>query len=202
LTEKYFSIREVIKMYRNIPKGVPPPSTPKFAYGQVEMKKLNTVSESLDVLSFSGPLKTLYPPSFTDLNQAFGFVLYQTVLPIDCLKPTPLSSPLNGVHDRAYISINGVAVGILERDKALTINITGKAGSRVDILGLVSNLTLGADVLENWMVYSLSIDEAVCQGLVKCGLMDLTWVAIGHPVGHRSRSLSQLTFSALLSKTT
>ncbi|KTG03520.1 hypothetical protein cypCar_00022914 [Cyprinus carpio] len=113
-TEKYFAIREVIKM-------------------------LKTVSESLDILSFSGPVKTLYPPTFTEMNQAFGFMLYQTVLPVNCLKPTPLSSPLNGVHDRAYISIDG---------------------------GLVFNLTLGADVLGNWTVYSLSIDEAVHKGLL------------------------------------
>uniref|UniRef100_A0A673IR96 Beta-galactosidase-like n=1 Tax=Sinocyclocheilus rhinocerous TaxID=307959 RepID=A0A673IR96_9TELE len=183
LTEKYFAIREVIKMYKEIPEGLLPPSMPKFAYGQVQMKKLKTVSESLDILSFSGPVKTLYPPTFTEMNQAFGFMLYQTVLPVNCLKPTPLSSPLNGVHDRAYISIDGIAAGILERNKALTINITGKAGSRVDVLvenmgrinygreindfkGLVFNLTLGADVLGNWTVYSLSIDEAVREGLL------------------------------------
>ena len=27
-----------------------------------------------------------------------------------------------------------MAVGILERDKALTVNVTGKAGSQVDVL--------------------------------------------------------------------
>uniref|UniRef100_A0A9J8BJA2 Beta-galactosidase n=1 Tax=Cyprinus carpio carpio TaxID=630221 RepID=A0A9J8BJA2_CYPCA len=171
------------RYYKYVPEGLLPPSTPKFAYGQVKMKKLKTVSESLDILSFSGPVKTLYPPTFTEMNQAFGFMLYQTVLPVNCLKPTPLSSPLNGVHDRAYISIDGIAAGILERNKALTINITGKAGSRVDVLvenmgrinygreindfkGLVFNLTLGADVLGNWTVYSLSIDEAVHKGLL------------------------------------
>uniref|UniRef100_A0A8C1BPK7 Beta-galactosidase n=1 Tax=Cyprinus carpio carpio TaxID=630221 RepID=A0A8C1BPK7_CYPCA len=144
-TEKYFAIREVIKMYKYVPEGLLPPSTPKFAYGQVKMKKLKTVSESLDILSFSGPVKTLYPPTFTEMNQ--------------------------------------IAAGILERNKALTINITGKAGSRVDVLvenmgrinygreindfkGLVFNLTLGADVLGNWTVYSLSIDEAVHKGLL------------------------------------
>lgn len=111
------------------------------------------MSESLDILSFSGPVKTLYPPTFTEMNQvcphlvsksevmfsnvsvlhglsvlclicalymdvslsrqAFGFMLYQTVLPVNCLKPTPLSSPLNGVHDRAYISIDGVSSTVL-----------------------------------------------------------------------------------------
>ncbi|ROL46564.1 Beta-galactosidase [Anabarilius grahami] len=179
LTEKYYAIREVIKMYKDIPEGPLPPSTPKFAYGQVQMKKLKTVSESLDVLSFSGPVKTLYPLTFTEMDQAFGFMLYQTVLPVDCLKPTPLSSPLNGVHDRAYISIDGVSAGILERNKALTINITGKAGSRVDILGLVFNLTLGADILGNWMVYSLSIDEAVRKGLLTASSRSISSTSTG-----------------------
>uniref|UniRef100_A0A8C1ZTW4 Beta-galactosidase n=1 Tax=Cyprinus carpio TaxID=7962 RepID=A0A8C1ZTW4_CYPCA len=169
-TEKYFAIREVIKMYKYVPEGLLPPSTPKFAYG---------VLHGLSVLCLICAL-------YMDISlsrQAFGFMLYQTVLPVNCLKPTPLSSPLNGVHDRAYISIDGIAAGILERNKALTINITGKAGSRVDVLvenmgrinygreindfkGLVFNLTLGADVLGNWTVYSLSIDEAVHKGLL------------------------------------
>lgn len=102
---------------------------------------------------------------------------------MDCSKPTSLSSPLNGVHDRAYIAVDGVAVGILERNKVLSINITGKAGDQVDILvenmgrinygkdindfkGLVSNLTLRGNVLTGWDVYSLNIDEAVRQGLL------------------------------------
>ncbi|XP_035516916.1 beta-galactosidase [Morone saxatilis] len=183
LTEKYFAIREVIKMYRKIPEGPIPPTTPKYAYGTVVMKKLQTISDALEKLSFSGPVKSIYPQTFTELNQAFGYVLYRTALPVDCSTPTPLSSPLNGVHDRAYVSVDGVAVGILERNKAITVNLTGKAGSQVDILvenmgrinygreindfkGLVSNLTLGKDTLLGWTMYSLSIDEAVSQGLL------------------------------------
>ncbi|KAJ3614316.1 hypothetical protein NHX12_017890 [Muraenolepis orangiensis] len=77
-----------------------------------------------------------------------------------------------------------VPMGILERSKVLTINITGSSGSRVDLLvenmgrlnygggindfkGLVSNLTLGEDVLSGWTMYSLNIDEAVSQGLIQ-----------------------------------
>ncbi|XP_059198470.1 beta-galactosidase [Centropristis striata] len=183
LTEKYFAIREVIKMYHKIPEGPIPPTTPKFAYGTVVMKKLQTITDALETLSFSGPIKSMYPQTFIDLNQAFGYVLYRTTLPVTCSTPTPLSSPLNGVHDRAYVSVDGVAVGILERNKAITVNVTGKAGSQVDILvenmgrvnygkdindlkGLVSNLTLGKDTLAGWTMYSLSIDEAVSQGLL------------------------------------
>ncbi|XP_036955766.1 beta-galactosidase-like [Acanthopagrus latus] len=183
LTEKYFAIREVIKMYRKIPAGPVPPTTPKYAYGTVVMKKLQTISDALQKLSFSGPVKSAYPLTFIELNQAFGFVLYRTALPVDCSAPTPLSSPLNGVHDRAYVSVNGVAVGILERNKAITVNVTGKAGSQVDILvesmgrinyghnindfkGLVTNMTLGNATLKGWTMYSLNIDEAIHRGLL------------------------------------
>ncbi|XP_040892009.1 beta-galactosidase [Toxotes jaculatrix] len=183
LTDKYFAIREVIKMYRKIPAGPIPPTTPKYAYGAVGMKKLQTISDALEKLSFSGPVKSMYPQTFIELNQAFGYVLYRTSLPVNCTKPTPLSSALNGVHDRAYVSVDGVAVGILERNKAITVNVTGKAGSQVDILvenmgrinygkdindfkGLVSNLTLGTDTLTGWTMYSLSVDEAVSKGLL------------------------------------
>ncbi|XP_074486022.1 beta-galactosidase [Sebastes fasciatus] len=183
LTEKYLAIREVIKMHHKIPQGPIPPTTPKYAYGTVGMRKLQTISDALETLSFSGPVKSMYPQTFIELNQAFGYVLYRTTLPVECSTPTPLSSPLNGVHDRAYVSVDGVAVGILERNKALTVNVTGKAGSQVDLLvenmgrinygkhindlkGLVSNLTLGKDTLSGWTMFSLSIDEAVSQGLL------------------------------------
>ncbi|XP_004085513.3 beta-galactosidase isoform X1 [Oryzias latipes] len=181
LTEKYFAIREVIRMYRRIPEGPVPPSTPKYAYGAVTMKKLQTVADALEILSFSGPVKSTYPQTFIDLNQAYGYVLYRTTLPVTCSEPTPLSSPLNGVHDRAYVSVDGVAAGILERNKVISINVTGKAGSQLDMLvenmgrinygkgindfkGLVSNLTLGKDTLTGWTMYGLSIDDAVSQG--------------------------------------
>ncbi|KAM3624499.1 uncharacterized protein V6R79_024275 [Siganus canaliculatus] len=184
LTEKYFAIRDVIKMYHKIPEGMIPPTTPKYAYGPVGMKKLQTITDALEYLSFSGPVKSIYPQTFIELNQIFGYMLYRTTLPYDCSAPTPLSSPLNGVHDRAYVSVDGVAVGVLERNKVLTINVTGKAGSQLDILvenmgrinygkgindfkGLVSNLTLKADALVGWTMFSLSIDEVVKQGLLR-----------------------------------
>ncbi|XP_008409997.1 beta-galactosidase [Poecilia reticulata] len=183
LTEKYFAIRDVIRMYSKVPEGPIPPTTPKYAYGSVKMQKLQTVLSAVETLSFSGPVKSTYPQTFTDLNQSFGFVLYRTTLPVNCSQPTPLSSPLNGVHDRAYVSVDGVAVGVLERNKVLSVNVTGNAGSQVDILvenmgrinygkdindfkGLVSNLNLGQSPLTGWTMYSLSIDEAVRQGLL------------------------------------
>nr|XP_036864538.1 beta-galactosidase isoform X1 [Manis javanica] len=178
LTKKYFAVRDVIGKFEKLPEGPIPPSTPKFAYGKVAMKKLKTVEEALNILCPAGPIKSLYPLTFIKVKQYFGFVLYRTTLPQDCSNPTPLSSPLNGVHDRAYVSVDGVPQGILARDTVITLNIMGKAGATLDLLvenmgrvnyghyindfkGLVSNLTLGGNILMNWTVFPLDADDAV-----------------------------------------
>uniref|UniRef100_A0A8C0AYJ1 Beta-galactosidase n=1 Tax=Buteo japonicus TaxID=224669 RepID=A0A8C0AYJ1_9AVES len=163
LTEKYFALREVIGMV-SVPRTY--------------LEWVFETSLALDRLSPAGPVKSTYPLTFVQLKQYFGFVLYRTTLPKNCTEPTQLSSPLNGVHDRAYVSVDGVPQGVLERDKSLMINITGKAGTNLDILvenmgrvnfgrynndfkGLVSNLTLDQDILVEWEIYPLDIDGAV-----------------------------------------
>ncbi|XP_030301071.1 beta-galactosidase isoform X1 [Calypte anna] len=183
LTEKYFTLRDIIGMYKRLPDGFIPPTTPKFAYGNVRLQKVGTVVEILDKLSPAGPVMSTYPLTFVQLKQYFGFVLYRTLLPKNCTKPTQLSSALDGVHDRAYVSVDGVPQGVLERGKSLQINITGKAGANLDILvenmgrvnfgrynndfkGLVSNLTLGEDLLVHWEMYPLDIDGAVNHGVI------------------------------------
>ncbi|XP_037702608.1 beta-galactosidase isoform X2 [Choloepus didactylus] len=178
LTEKYFAVRDIIQKFAEVPEGPIPPSTPKFAYGKVALKKLKTVEEALDVLCPSGPIKSLYPLTFIQVKQYFGFVLYRTTLPKDCSDPTLLSAPLNGVHDRAYVSVDQVPQGVLERNRVIILNITGKAGATLDLLvenmgrvnygrynndfkGLISNLTLGPDILTDWMIFPLNTEDAV-----------------------------------------
>nr|XP_020744208.1 beta-galactosidase isoform X1 [Odocoileus virginianus texanus] len=178
LTEKYFALRDIIQKFAKIPEGPIPPSTPKFAYGKVALKKLKTVEDALNILCPSGPIKSVYPLTFIDVKQYFGFVLYRTTLPEDYSNPTPLSSPTNGVHDRAYVSVNGVAQGVLERESVLTLNITGEAGATLDLLvenmgrvnygpsindfkGLVSNLTLDSEILTDWEIFPLDMEDAV-----------------------------------------
>ncbi|KAM8980646.1 beta-galactosidase isoform X1 [Sarcophilus harrisii] len=184
LTEKYYAVREAIGKFEKLPEGPIPPSTPKFAYGKVAMKQVNTVQDSLDVLCPAGPFNSTYPLTFVQMKQYFGFVLYRTILPKNCSEPVLLSSPLGGVHDRAYVSVNGVSQGILERNRVLSINITGKAGDTLDVLvenlgrinfgedindfkGLISNLTLGSDVLKDWLMFPLDLQNEVDPDLEK-----------------------------------
>ncbi|KAM5279887.1 beta-galactosidase [Ctenodactylus gundi] len=178
LTEKYFAVRKVIQKFEKVPEGIIPPSTPKFAYGKVSLRKLATVEAALDILCSNGSTKSLYPLTFIQVKQYFGFVLYRTVLPQDFKNPTLLSSPLSGVHDRAYVAVNRVPQGVLERNGVVTLNIRGKAGATLDLLvenmgrvnygpdikdfkGLVSNLTLGSRILTNWTIFPLNTEDAV-----------------------------------------
>ncbi|KAM4608570.1 beta-galactosidase-1-like protein [Polymixia lowei] len=180
-TEKLLAIRDVIKQFRDVPSGPMPPATPKFAYGFVTLKKVGNISGLLNTLSPQGPVKSQYPLTFEQMKQNYGYMLYRTKLPRDLSKTTPLISPLNGVHDRAYVSVNGVFQGLLERDTILVINVTGKQGDNIDVLvenmgrvnfgskindykGLLSNLILGEDVLTNWEIYPLDIDGAIAGG--------------------------------------
>ncbi|XP_056285664.1 beta-galactosidase-1-like protein isoform X2 [Pseudoliparis swirei] len=180
-TEKLLAIRDVIKQFRAIPSGPMPPATPKFAYGFVTLKKVDDINGLLNTLSPLGPVKSQYPLTFEEMKQYYGYMLYRTALPRDLPEPTPLISPLNGVHDRAYVSVNGLFQGLLERDTVLVMNVTGQQGDTVDILvenmgrvnfgskindykGLLSNLILGKDVLSDWTIYPLDIDGAIAGG--------------------------------------
>ncbi|XP_061827494.1 beta-galactosidase-1-like protein isoform X1 [Nerophis lumbriciformis] len=180
-TDKLLAIRDVIKLYKAIPLGPMPPATPKFAYGLVTLKKVGNISSLMDTLSPMGPVQSQYPLTFEDIKQFYGYMLYQTTLPRDLSEPTPLISPMNGVHDRAYVSVNGRFQGLLERDTVLVMNVTGRQGDIVDILvenmgrvnfgshindykGILGNLILGQDVLNDWKMYPLDIDGAIAAG--------------------------------------
>uniref|UniRef100_A0A8C9TER8 Galactosidase, beta 1-like n=1 Tax=Scleropages formosus TaxID=113540 RepID=A0A8C9TER8_SCLFO len=185
-TDKLLAIREVIKKFRDIPLGPMPPATPKFAYGFVAMKKVG-IATLLDTISPQGPVKSQHLLTFEEMKQYYGYMLYRTKLPRMVSDPTPLISPLNGIHDRAYISINGMYLGFLERDTQLVINVTGQEGDQMDVLvenmgrvnfgskindfkGLVSNLILGGDVLTDWQIYSLDIDGTIAGGWPHSGV--------------------------------
>ncbi|KAK7153894.1 hypothetical protein R3I94_007300 [Phoxinus phoxinus] len=180
-TDKLLAIRDVIRNFRDIPVGPMPPATPKHAYGFVTLQKVGNISGLLDTLSPQGPVRSQYPLMFEEIKQYYGFMLYRTTLPRNVPEPTPLISPLNGIHDRAYVSVNGVYQGIMERDTALVINVTGRQGDRLDMLvenmgrinfgsyindnkGILGNLILGNDVLTDWSTYPLDIDTAVANG--------------------------------------
>ncbi|KAG8432230.1 hypothetical protein GDO86_016753 [Hymenochirus boettgeri] len=133
-TDKLDKIRSVISQFQPVPQGPVPPPTQKLRYGSVSLKKIGSLVDFLDIFTPSHPVETQYPVTFEDVKQYFGFVLYRTRLPRDVLTPTPLSTCSNGVHDRAYIAIDGVFKGLLERDNVSKILVSGKASDWIDVL--------------------------------------------------------------------
>ncbi|POI31803.1 hypothetical protein CIB84_004446, partial [Bambusicola thoracicus] len=140
LTEKYFALREVIGMYNQLPEGLIPPTTPKFAYGKVRLQKVGTVVEVLDRLSPSGPVKSTYPLTFVQLKQVQQGVLERS--------------------KSLMINITGNAGANLD----ILVENMGRVNFgrfNNDFKGLVSNLTLDEDILVEWEIYPLNIDGAV-----------------------------------------
>ncbi|XP_039350760.1 beta-galactosidase-1-like protein isoform X2 [Mauremys reevesii] len=180
-TEKLFAIRTVIGQFQPLPEGPMPPATPKYAYGPVPLRKQGEVLELLDVLCPGGPIRSRFPLTFEAVKQAHGFVLYRTRLPRDVWDPAPLSAPPTSVCDRAYVLLNGEYQGRLERDGQTTLNLTGQAGARLDLLvenmgrinfgvnasdfkGLLQNLSLDSALLSDWLIYPLDVDSALYTG--------------------------------------
>lgn len=180
-TDKLLAIRDVIKDFRDVPEGPMPPPTPKMAYGFVMLQKVGDVSNLLEILSPRGPVKSPHPLTFEEIKHYYGYVLYRILLPRDLPEPTPLISPLNGIRDRAYVSVNGVYQGVMERDVALVVNISGQKGDQLDVLienmgrvnfgshindykGIVGNLILGNDLLMDYLTFPLDVDEVIASG--------------------------------------
>uniref|UniRef100_A0A670JUS7 Galactosidase beta 1 like n=1 Tax=Podarcis muralis TaxID=64176 RepID=A0A670JUS7_PODMU len=175
-TDKLYIIRSVISKFQELPAGPMPPPTPKFAYGYVSRVALLDV---LAILSPSLPFYSSYPITFEALKQAHGFMLYRTLLPQEIVESALLSASGNGVHDLAYVLLNGVRWrGTLERDRVNGINISGQLGDTLDLVvesmgrinfgandsdfkGLIHNITLGTSILSDWIIYPLDIDTAV-----------------------------------------
>merc|ERR1719334_1843035 len=104
-----------------------------------------------------------------------GLVLYRTIIPMALANGTMKAT----VHDRGYVSLNGLPLGILSRMKPMNdvVNMTGiKAGDTLEILvenqgrinygsgmegdfkGIVSNVSLNGAILKDWTIYRLDFD--------------------------------------------
>ncbi|XP_028597258.2 beta-galactosidase-1-like protein isoform X1 [Podarcis muralis] len=177
-TDKLYIIRSVISKFQELPAGPMPPPTPKFAYGYVSVPQRVALLDVLAILSPSLPLYSSYPITFEALKQAHGFMLYRTLLPQEIVESALLSASGNGVHDLAYVLLNGEYQGTLERDRVNGINISGQLGDTLDLVvesmgrinfgandsdfkGLIHNITLGTSILSDWIIYPLDIDTAV-----------------------------------------
>nr|XP_020858375.1 beta-galactosidase-1-like protein isoform X2 [Phascolarctos cinereus] len=149
--------------------------TPKLFAIQNVISKDGDLLNFLHVLCPDKPIHTHLPLTFEAVKQDYGFLLYRTWLPQNLTKPTQLWVQNSSIHDRAYVMLDGVFLGTMERGKEEALFLTGQAGSTLDVLlenmgrisfgfnhsdfkGLLQPLVLGQVVLTDWQLFPLNID--------------------------------------------
>lgn len=164
-TPKYYSIRQLIYELTGGPLLPVPPPTQKIAYGSVSMMNLGSIAYLMDLFAIK-TVEAVYPLSFEQLDQAYGFVMYETTIPLD-------GSLLNvpGLKDRGHVMLDGELWGILElQAKIFSLNAQFKQGQRLQILvesqgrrgdgssdfkGIIENVTLDERILTAWTITTL-----------------------------------------------
>ncbi|MEI9806865.1 MAG: beta-galactosidase family protein [Bacteroidota bacterium] len=171
-TPKFMKFREVIR--KHLPAGTRLPDVPA-AKPVIKIPSIHfTQSTTLfDILP--DPKNNATPLSFEDLDQAYGFVLYRTILS----KASSGILAIKDLRDYGIVFVNGKRVGILDRRlKQDSIYITVPAGKvTLDILvenlgrinfgpyllknkkGITEKVLLGGKELTNWQMFSLPFDN-------------------------------------------
>ncbi|MEU0401942.1 beta-galactosidase family protein [Streptomyces sp. NPDC006197] len=129
-TEKYTAFRDIIAKYAPVPDGPVPSPGAKLALPAVAL------TESAELLPSTAGLApridSRRPLTMEELEQDFGFVLYETAL----LLRGPALLEIEHVRDRAQVFVDGQPVGVLERENhehALAFTVP-RAGSVLSIL--------------------------------------------------------------------
>ncbi|MET9677805.1 beta-galactosidase family protein [Streptomyces sp. NPDC006482] len=129
-TEKYTAFRDVIAKYAPVPSGPVPAPGAKLAVSAV---RLTESAELLPSAAASAPrIDSRRPLTMEELEQDFGFVLYETTLPLR----GPALLEIEHVRDRAQVFVDGQPVGVLERENhehSLAFTVP-RAGSVLSIL--------------------------------------------------------------------
>ncbi|XP_074659674.1 beta-galactosidase-like isoform X2 [Tubulanus polymorphus] len=176
LTTKYFAVQKTISKYKRLPSVPMPKNTTKYAYGKVQLRLKSTVLNMLSTLSPKPPVLSKYPLTMEQIDHYYGFVVYRHILKKSYTKAT---LNISGIRDRGYVLVNSVSAGMVVREHNRVITgITVKTNDILDIIvenqgrigfaiemlgeikGIISNVTMNKDVLTDWKIYPLTIENA------------------------------------------
>ena len=109
-----------------------------------------------------------------DLGQAYGYILYRTVAPVDLSG----SLVLDGLHDYALAYVDGKLIGTMDRrEKENMLPMTLTKGQRLDLLvensgrinysielrgerkGILGSVSVAGTKLMDWQIYSLPMAD-------------------------------------------
>lgn len=127
-TDKYFAFRDVISRYAPVPEEVPAPPhpAPEFELPLTMAQRGLTPSRPPQ----SAPSPSRLPATFDDLGLESGLMLHSAGLPA---LTGPAVFSVDEVRDRAWVAVDGVPCGVLDRSLQLTA-VTIPPGTRLDVL--------------------------------------------------------------------
>ncbi|GAA3625383.1 beta-galactosidase [Kineosporia mesophila] len=168
-TAKYHAFRKTIAKYAPVPDEVPAEATPAPGFSVVFTEKAGLLGS---VGSLGEPVAADVAPTYEELGQDTGFVLYETS--IEGRAPGVLVIE-EEVRDRAYVYIDGVPVGVMARDaheRAIRLPLAGSTlsilvedqgrvnyGERLgEAKGLIGPAWLNGEKLLGWTARPLDVD--------------------------------------------
>ncbi|HEY5345529.1 MAG TPA: beta-galactosidase [Verrucomicrobiae bacterium] len=192
-TPKFFATRKLLSKYllpgEKLPE--PPAQIPVIAFAPVELNEVAPIFDNLPAA-----IKDVTPRNMEAYDQGYGCILYRTKIPAG--GATTLEAA--AIHDFGYVFIDGKRVGILDRrsanakislparEKEAQLDILVEPMGRInfgsemaDRKGLIAPVKLGGEVLKNWEIFNLPLDDKMIAGLKFQPLSSL--VNIDHRLG-------------------
>jgi beta-galactosidase len=176
-TEKFFQTRELFSKYllpgEKLPE--PPAMNPVVAFAPVELKQVAPIFENLPPA-----IHDETPRNMEAYDQGYGCILYRTKIPAGATTTLEAAA----IHDFGFVYVDGQRVGILDRRNAgaKIILPAREKESQLDILvepmgrinfgpemadrkGLIAPVKLGGQVLRDWEIFDLPLDDQMLAGL-------------------------------------
>ncbi|MDH6111228.1 beta-galactosidase [Kitasatospora sp. MAP12-15] len=172
-TAKFWAFREVLGRYTELP---PPPVDEPARTLEPRLLRLGAPQPLLEAAERLGaPVRAAVPCSMEELDQSHGFVLYRTWV---AGPREPSALLVDGLGDRAQVFLDGRPVGLLDRtDPTLGCRLAIPAGgARLELLvenlgrvnygpglldrkGITGGVRLGQQLLMDWSMYPLPLDD-------------------------------------------
>ncbi len=171
-TPKYMALRQLIGSYLPRKEKLPPIPDPVLCIDipPASADRFTSIWDNLPK-----PVLSETPGTFEDYDQAHGFVLYRTE--INGYKPGKLT--VNEIHDYATVFLNGEYAGYMDRREGINsvdlhdcrvqnpvLEILVEAMGHInygkniiDRKGIVGNVSLNGNLLKNWKIYNLPMDD-------------------------------------------
>lgn len=167
-TPKYKAIRTLMQKYVHYPVPEIPAQIPVIEISAIQ---LNQSANLFDLIEKMKPVENDTPMTFEDLNQGYGYVVYQKKF----VQPIQGKLKVDGLRDYAMVYVNGKQVGELNRyfknyemdidipfNSTLTLVVEnmGRINYGAEIIhnlkGIISPVTINdMEITGNWQMYKL-----------------------------------------------